>query len=33
MAYVAVRGGQEAIEESLKLLEWQRIKSKKSVEV
>lgn len=33
MGYVAVRGGQHAIEESLTLLEWQRIRSAKSVDI
>lgn len=33
MGYVAVRGGQHAIEESLTLLEWQRVRSAKSIDV
>lgn len=33
MGYVAVRGGQEAIEESLRLLEYERVKSGRSIEV
>lgn len=33
MGYVAVRGGQEAIEESLKLLEWERVRSERSVDI
>lgn len=33
MGYVAVRGGKHAIEESLTLLEWQRIRSAKSVDI
>ena len=33
MGYVAVRGGQEAIEESQVLLEWQRVRTTKSVDI
>lgn len=33
MGYVAVTGGQEAIEESLNLLEWERVRSGRSVAV
>lgn len=33
MGYVAVRGGREAIEESLNLLEWERVRSGRSIDV
>lgn len=33
MGYVAVRGGQKAIEESLKLLEWERVRPERSVDI
>ena len=33
MGYVAVRGGQEAIEESLRLLEWERVRTRTTVSV
>ena len=33
MGYVAVRGGQEAIEESLKLLEWERVRPERCVDI